>query len=512
MGYMRVLYKHNIDVFFGCLMAEPAMLMPVVYTPTVGEACQKFGIMPFYSRGCYVSITDRGNFIAVLEDYAKSHLGQNADGTYACDCIVFSDGGRILGLGDLGAWGMGTPIGKLDLYTTCAGVNPHRTMPVIIDAGIYDKNGNTAKIDIRDHPRYTGLKQNRVTEKSAQGTTVNSAYYGEGNMIDEFMSAACTVFGPNVLLQFEDFNSNDALPLLETYRTKYVSYNDDIQGTAAVTCAGILGSLKIKNPDATDLLSLLQHERVLLHGSGSDGTFRNDEQKEFSVSPQPAFAHKELVDIIENVRPTVLVGATGRTPNCFDQAVVEKMMEVTGAQRPVVFALSNPKTQAEITAQNAYTWSNGEVIFGSGTKFASVTMDGKTHSPGMVNNVYIFPGMSFGAIQCSASTIPDSLFLKAAEAVANSLTDQDIAEDRVMPPLSRIREVSLNVATAVVLQCQKEGIARKIVGATESEIKAALAAAMWTPDEGSMTVVEEPQPEHCMAAADHTDEHDPLSC
>lgn len=157
--------------------------------------------MPFYSRGCYVCIEDRGNFVAVLRDYAAAHLAQRADGTYECDCIVFSDGGRILGLGDLGAWGMGIPIGKLDLYTVCGGVDPHKTMPVIIDAGIFDASGNTAKLEIRDHPSYTGCKKDRITHKSEAGTIVNTPYYGEDNMIEEFMRAAVTVFGDRVLLQ-----------------------------------------------------------------------------------------------------------------------------------------------------------------------------------------------------------------------------------------------------------------------------------------------------------------------
>jgi len=529
--YMRVLYKKNLNVFFGCLLAEPAMLMPVVYTPTVGEACQKFGLMPFHTRGCYVGINQRGNIKNVLLDYAKAHLQQQTDGTYGCDCIVFSDGGRILGLGDLGAWGMGIPIGKLDLYTTCAGVDPYRTVPVIIDAGIYDANGNTAKLEIRDNKRYTGIKQDRVTMKSEAGTVVNSAYYGEGNMIEEFMTAACEVFGRNVLLQFEDFNSNDAFPLLDIYRTKFCSYNDDIQGTAAICVAGILGSIKIKNPSVEDLIGLLPREKVLFHGSGSanlgaaallvqggtqlsniamtnsrglmwksadgsEGTFRNDEQKEFAECPKPAYPHKELIDIVSNYKPSVLVGATGRTPNCFDKTLVETMVDINAGVRPVIFALSNPKSQAEITSEDCYGWSNGAAIFGSGTKFPAIKVNGVVHNPGMVNNVYIFPGLSYGAVQCEASTIPDSLFLKAAEAVANSLDDEDIAEDRVVPPLTRIREVALNVATAVVLQSQKEGIANKVLGQTREEVKAALKANMWAPT--FEHVVEDPMPETCM--------------
>jgi len=514
--YLRQLYDTNLDCFYGCLLAEPALLMPVVYTPTVGEACQKFGLMPFYPRGCYISITDRGNIKAVLQDYAKSLLKKDADGTYGCDCIVFSDGGRILGLGDLGAWGMGIPIGKLDLYTACAGINPHRTMPVIIDAGISDALGNTAKLDLRGNPRYLGLKQDRKREKSSDfGTVVNTAYYGSNNVIEEFMEAACEVFGRNVLLQFEDFNSNDAFPLLDIHRNKYCTYNDDIQGTAAITCAGILGSIKIKNPDSTELIGLLPQERVLFHGAGSanlgaaallhqggmpleniamtnsrglmwksddeQGTFRNEEQKVFAV-PKPAWPHEQLEDIVANFKPSVLVGATGRTPGAFTEEIMRAMVRINSPHRPVVFALSNPKTQAEVNSTDAYTWTEGKVIFGSGTKFNPVTtVDGVEHHPGMVNNVYIFPGLSFGAVQCGASTISDAVFLKAAEAVGNTLTPQDIREDRVVPPVARIRSVALKVATAVVGQVMKEQKATKPIDGTEAEIAATLEQNMWTP-------------------------------
>ena len=228
--YMRMLAYKNIDLCYATVLADPAALLPVVYTPTVGEACQKFGLMPQYPRGCYVSIADRGNIKAVLQDYAEAHLARDADRQPICDCIVFSDGGRILGLGDLGAWGMGIPIGKLDLYTVCGGVNPHRTMPVLIDAGCQDKDKNTAKLTIRDHSLYTGEKQERVMKVSHNSTLVNVAYYGKNNMIDEFMGAARDLFGPHCLLQFEDFTSNDAFLLLEEYRNKYLCYNDDIQG------------------------------------------------------------------------------------------------------------------------------------------------------------------------------------------------------------------------------------------------------------------------------------------
>ncbi len=503
-----------------------------MYTPTVGEACQKFGKMPMPARGMYISIRDRGNLAAVIKEYAEAEMPKDADGKPVCDCMVFSDGGRILGLGDLGAWGMGIPMGKLDLYTACGGFDPRRTIPVIIDAGIGDASKNTAKIPIRDDELYTGCKQDRVTEKSAAGTVVNSAYYGEDSFIDEFMSAATAQFGSNCLLQFEDFNSNDAFPLLATYREKYLCYNDDIQGTAAVAVAGILGGIKLKYPDATDLIGLLANEHYLFHGAGSAnlggiallvnegkvpkenvhitnsrgliwadteaepegaarGNYRNKEQAAWGYPGEPKFNAKELTSIIENLKPSVLVGAVGVCPGCFDQKVIDAMMTAnrehcTGdggdvQDRPIVFALSNPKSQAEVTAKDAYEWSNGEVIYGSGTQFPPHTVDGREHCPGQVNNVYIFPGMSFGAQACAAKTIPERLFMVAAEAVANSLTEDDMKVDRVIPSRDRLREVNLNVATAVVLECQKLGLATNPLGDDAAAVKAALKAKQWSP-------------------------------
>merc|ERR1719215_1943972 len=245
-------------------------------------------------------------------------LEKDDNGKYLCDCIVFSDGGRILGLGDLGIWGMGIPIGKLDLYTVCAGVNPNRTVPVIIDA-----SGNTDKVQIRDSPVYTGQTKNRELKQSAAKTAINSMYYGEKNMIEEFMTAATEVFGKEVLLQFEDFNSNDAFPLLAEYRKKFVSYNDDIQGTASVCVAALMGAMKLQKPTSKSLREDLKKETFLFHGAGSanigamrllveqgvpqsqifvtnsrgviwksadgsDGSFRNEEQKEFAVVGKPS--------------------------------------------------------------------------------------------------------------------------------------------------------------------------------------------------------------------------------
>merc|ERR1719230_2435915 len=339
-------------------------------------------MMPFYRRGCYVCISDRGQFKEALQEYADAELPRGADGRPLCDCIVFSDGGRILGLGDLGAWGMGIPIGKLDLYTVCAGVDPRRTVPVIIDAGSYDASGNADKLVIRDDDMYTGLRKNRVTHTSEAGTVVNSAYYGPGNAIREFMQAAVQLFGKHCLLQFEDFNSNDAFPLLAEYRNEFLTYNDDIQGTAAVTVAGLMGAARLRTPDVVDVLGEVRKQVFLFHGAGSanigalsllmneagvprsslfvtnsrglvwrsadgkEGSFRNEEQKEFAVIGKPDFDSKNLVECIKKLKPTCIIGAVGVMPGCFDRAVVDAMVQVNAPHRPVIFALSNPKTQA----------------------------------------------------------------------------------------------------------------------------------------------------------------------
>jgi malate dehydrogenase (oxaloacetate-decarboxylating)(NADP+) len=517
--WMKMLQAKNINAYYELMIKNPSLMLPVMYTPTVGEVCQKYGKLPFNKRGCYLSITDRGRFKKVLDEYAQAELEKDADGKPICDCIVFSDGGRILGLGDLGAWGMGIPVGKLDLYTVCGGVNPHRVIPLIIDAGCGDSSKNTDKLEIRDHPLYTGLKQDRVMIPSDAGTMVNSCYYGPDNVIDEFFQAATELFSDTCLLQFEDFNSNDAFPLLARYRHQYLTYNDDIQGTAAVAVAGIMGAIKLKSPNTSDLIAAIKEEtfvffgagsanigaasllideanvdasRVIICGSrgliwksedGSEGTFKNNEQKWLAYKGKPSFPCEKLVDIIKHVKPTVLVGAVGVSPNCFTKEVVDLMVDISSetGTRPIIFALSNPKSQAEITAQNCYTWSNGAAIFGSGTHFDPVEVSGKKHSPGQVNNVYIFPGMSFGSICCRAKKIPERFFLVAAQAVANSLSQQDLEEDRVIPHRDMVQKVNLNVAAAVVVEAQRLDLAGRRLGADFRTVRAALEEMMWKP-------------------------------
>jgi len=526
-AYLRMLYHKDPSLFYRTILAEPSFLMPIVYTPTVGEACQKFGQLPLLPRGCYVSLADRGNLKAVLKEYADVMLPKDADGKPQCQCIVFSDGGRILGLGDLGVWGMGIPIGKLDLYTVCAGFDPAKTIPVMIDVGCSDANGNSAKLTIRDHLLYHGLKDNRQKHTSKSGTEVNSVYYGPDSFIGEFMTAARDLFGPSCLLQFEDFNSNDAFPLLEEYRNKFLTYNDDIQGTASVVVAAALGGIKLQKPECTTLLKELQGMKVLFHGAGSanlggaqllreevhmapgavvvtnsrgviwksadgsKGTFRNDEQKAVALTGEPSgYDSTNLVSIVKYHKPDILIGAVGKAPGCFTEEVVKAMVDVQAAKatpgRPVIFALSNPMSQAEITAEDCYKFSDGKAIFGSGTRFPPVDVKGRTRAPGQVNNFFIFPGMSFGAMCCEAKHITDHLFMEAAEAVANTLDKVDIEADSVLPTTARIRAVGDNVAATVVLACQKAGLAQKNLGSSYAEVAENLAALRWDPEAPEM--------------------------
>ncbi|CAK9052742.1 Coatomer subunit beta (Beta-coat protein) (Beta-COP) [Durusdinium trenchii] len=517
-AYLRMLHYKDPNLYYASLWSDPAFLLPIVYTPTVGEACQKFGMLPFFPRGCYVSISDCGKIKQVLQEYAECMLPKDSEGRYECQCIVFSDAGRILGLGDLGCWGMGIPIGKLDLYTVCAGFNPYKTVPVIIDAGCSDETGNSAKLKIRDHDLYTGLKQDRMKHEGPSGAMVNTAYYGPCSLIGEFMQAASELFSRKCLLQFEDFNTNDAFPLLQEYRHKFLSYNDDIQGTAAVVVAAILGGIRIQKPGCKELIKELRKKKVLFYGAGSanlgsamllrdeagvpaqsilctnskgviwksekgtKGNFKNFEQKEVAAIGEPTgYDHTDLIAILKHHKPDVLIGAVGRAPGCFNQAVVETMVQIQrekpgGGGRPIIFALSNPMSQAEITAEDCYKFSEGEAIFGSGTRFPPVNFKGRKRVPGQVNNFFIFPGMSFGAYWCEAEKIPDKWFMIAAATVAQSLDEKDMEVESVLPHPARIQQVSHNVSVKVAMTAHREGLAGRPLGEDTASVSTALKA------------------------------------
>jgi malate dehydrogenase (oxaloacetate-decarboxylating)(NADP+) len=438
------LQDRNETLFYRVVMDHLEEMMPIIYTPTVGKACQEFGHIFRRSRGMYVSLNDRGHIEKVLRNWPTSDV----------KVIVATDGERILGLGDLGASGMGIPIGKLSLYTACAGIHPTQCLPITIDVGT---NNETFLKD----PLYIGLRQKRIS-----GAEFDA-------FMDEFMTAVKKVF-PTVLFQFEDFGNSNAFRLLEKYRDQLCTFNDDIQGTGSVALAGVLSALRVTGGKMSD-------HRVLFLGAGEAGMGIADnivtvlmeeglskaearqriwfvdskglivKSRESLVEHKLHYAHDhapcaDLLSAVKAIKPTMLVGVSGQA-----RTFTEEIVKTVGSfnQRPVIFALSNPTSKAECTAEEAYKWTDGRALFASGSPFASVTLNGKTHVPGQGNNAYIFPGVGLGVVASGAKRVTDSMFVSAAKALAALLREEELAEGRLYPSLKRIHEVSLKIAVAV---------------------------------------------------------------
>lgn len=455
---LNALHDRNEDLFFSVLVDHIDEMQPIVYTPIVGLACQKFGQIFQRPRGMFISIRDRGNIANVLRNWP-----------YQAGIIVVTDGERILGLGDLGAHGMGIPVGKLSLYTACAGIHPTQCLPVTLDVGC----NNDA---VRNDPFYVGLRQKRVTGKEYD------------DFIEEFISAAQEVF-PGVVIQWEDFANHNAFRLLENYRDRVASFNDDIQGTAAVALAGIFSALRITGQPLTD-------QRVLFLGAGEAATGIADliasamvaqgmtldqarrncwlvDSKGLVVKSRNDLAHHKLnyahdhppvTDFLEAVRklkPTAIIGvsAVGGT---FTREIIEEMAKLN--ERPIIFALSNPTSQSECTAEEAYRWSGGRALFACGSPFDPVTVHGQTFVPRQGNNSYIFPGIGLGAIACKAKAITDDMFMKSAHTLAQLVTESDLAQGSLYPALPRIREVSAHIAAAIATAAKDSGIAGRLAG------------------------------------------------
>ena len=379
--------------------------------------------------------------------------------------IVVTDGQRILGLGDLGANGMGIPIGKLALYTACAGIPPQQCLPVTLDVGT---NNESLLGDVL----YLGYPRRRIEGK---------AYIG---LVDEFVDAVQERY-PNALIQFEDFLTPNAYALLRRYRERVLCFNDDIQGTAAVALAGVYASTRITQVPFPDL-------RIMFLGAGSAATGIADLMVaalvDEGVSLEEARRHLWFVDLnglvvksrsdlmehnlpyahehapldfvqaIDAIRPHVLIGATG-APGTFTQTVVERMSAIH--RRPVIFALSNPTSRAECTAEQAYAWSGGRAVFTSGSPFAKVVVGGKELRPGQGNNAYVFPGIGLGAIACRARTLPDELFLVAARTLAGLVGKAELDQACLYPPLTEIRKISLAIAVSVAEKAYALKLARR---------------------------------------------------
>jgi malate dehydrogenase (oxaloacetate-decarboxylating)(NADP+) len=419
-------------------------MMPILYTPTVGQACQAFRHIYRKPRGFYVSLNDRGKIAKILKNWPHEDTR----------IIVVTDGERILGLGDLGTDGMGIPIGKLALYTACAGLHPTQCMPVMLDVG-------TNNDRLLNDPLYNGLERRRARGK----------LYDE--LVDEFITAACKVF-PGVLIQLEDFGNTNAFRFLKKYRDRACVFDDDIQGTGAVAVAGLMASMRITG-------GRLSEQKLLFLGAGEAGigiaSVFVDALVDEGMDPAQArkqcwfvdskglvvksreglaehklpFAHdhpgcSDFLTAVNTLKPTAILGLSGQ-PNTFTQEVIEAMANHN--DRPVIFALSNPTSKAECTAEEAYGHSDGRAVFASGSPFDPVTIGNRTFVPGQGNNAYIFPGVGLGVIASSARTVSDEMFLAAAKSLASQVTDADLERGRIYPSLTRIREVSALIARDV---------------------------------------------------------------
>jgi malate dehydrogenase (oxaloacetate-decarboxylating)(NADP+) len=448
--YLNGLAERNERLFFRVLIDNVVELMPIVYTPTIGQICKMFGDLYRATQGIYITLNDRGNIHNLLHNWPQKHIRG----------IVFTDGERILGLGDLGSYGMGIPIGKLRLYTACGGVDPRYLLPVTIDVG-------TNNEELLEDQFYTGLRAKRDTSEA----------YDE--LIDEFITAVKGHFGPYTLLQFEDFANRNASRLLQKYKDACCCFNDDIQGTASVVVAGIYGSLKISD------MKLDQHT-FLFYGAGSAGIGIADlivdalmtdcglERKEararvflvdsrgLITQDRPSggvkgekirYAHEfkhmdgsDLAAIVRATKATAIIGVAAQ-PAVFTEDVCVAMTENT--EYPLIFPLSNPTSKAECTAEDAYKWTNGKLVFASGSPFDDVHLNDRAYKISQGNNSYIFPGVALAVISVGARRVPNHLFLIAAKALAEQVTDEIAAEGRIYPPLETIRQVSLGIAVEV---------------------------------------------------------------
>jgi malate dehydrogenase (oxaloacetate-decarboxylating)(NADP+) len=470
--FLNALQDRNQCLFYRTVIDHIEELLPLIYTPTVGAACREFASIFRQSQGFYVTPDDRGEIRRILDNWPEDSVR----------VIVVTDGERILGLGDLGANGMGIPIGKLALYVACGGIPLQQCLPVMLDTGT---NNESLRVD----PLYLGWPRERLR---------GEAYY---SLVDELIAALQDRY-PEALIQFEDFSGHNAFTLLERYRSRVRMFNDDIQGTAAMALAGVYAANRVTG-------TRFEHQRILFLGAGgaatgiatlmarafearglsrdeayrriwlvdADGLVTADRKDldDWLAPFAQARAPLDLNGAIDALRPHALIGATG-VAGTFTPEAVQRMAAIN--ERPVVFALSNPTANAECTAEQAYRWSDGRALYASGSQFDPVELDGQVYQPGQANNAYIFPGVGLGVAVSGASRVPDTMFLVAAEALAASVEDESLKAGTLFPPLTRIREVSERIARSVFQMAIEEDFAP---GQPADAIAEAIASYMYDP-------------------------------
>jgi malate dehydrogenase (oxaloacetate-decarboxylating)(NADP+) len=453
--YLVNLLDHDETLFYRTIMSDPARFLPIVYDPTIGEACLKFGHIFRGPRGMYLSISRRGHVKEVLRNWPVKDVR----------FICVTDGGRILGLGDLGANGMGIPIGKLQLYTAAAGVPPEGLMPMYLDAGTNNEH-------YLHDPLYLGLRQTRPSTEELY------------SFVDEFVEAVREVF-PKCCIHFEDWTGVDAVHLLHRYRDSYCVYNDDVQGTAGITLAGMINAARLKGTQ-------LKNEKYLFLGAGSAGigladllcsalvqqgmTLKDAQARVHMfdingllepsrtdlVDFQKPYAHPhapttDFVTAIKSIKPTAIIGVS-TVGGAFTKQVVEAMSEIN--ERPVILALSNPTEHAECTAEQAYSWSKGMAIYAAGVQFPPVRLDGRSFLPGQANNFYIFPAVGMAIYATEAKRVTDDMFIEAAQAVADQVPDTLLKQGLLYPLQSNILETEIKTAARVAKLVFDSNLAR----------------------------------------------------
>jgi len=492
---LAALQDRNETLFYRVILENLEEFMPIVYTPTVGRACQSFSHIMRRPRGLWITPADIDRIPDLLRNARTDSTG-GGSGVDDVRLIVATDNERILGLGDQGAGGMGIPVGKLSLYTAGAGIYPAHTLPVSLDVG-------TDNEDLLADPLYIGYRQRRL----------RGAEYDD--FIEAFVSAIVDVC-PRAVLQWEDFKQHNAIRILDRYRHRVTSFNDDIQGTGAVVLAGVLAAVRAIGTPLADQrfvflgagaagIGIARMVRAEMLSQGVDAATvkrsiatvdtkglvfstrdeLDDDKREFALGPDELASYglgglaagdrRNLEAVVAAVKPTMLIGTSG-VPGAFTEAALREMAAHT--ERPVVFPLSNPTAKTEAIPADIMTWTKGRALIATGSPFEPVAVDGKSHIIGQANNVFIFPGLGLGAIVAEAREITDEMFLLAAETLAGMVSDERLAAGALYPAVSELREVSRQIAARVVCQSRDCGVGRQY---RDDEVLDAVDSAIWSP-------------------------------